>query len=145
MGCVFGEGFNRMHLPTERRKFDAERSKQARPAQNSSHPDLNAGQVHRGVYNVADPAADVRQVEVAPAFHSKCVGRVGRVWPIPVQFVFFRFDFGFSVNRGRFTPAKPRGRLCASRTEFTYCPRGTHCKNQFVHRCSSNYCPLASI
>ena len=34
-------------------------------------------------------------------------------------FFFFRFDLGFSANRGHFTPAKPRSRLCASRVEFT--------------------------
>ena len=52
---------------------------------------------------------------------------------------------GFSANRRRFTPAKPRIRPCASRNEFTHSPRGTQLKNPFLHRRSSNYCRLAKI
>ena len=35
-------------------------------------------------------------------------------------FFFFRSDSGFSANRRRFTPAKPRSRPCAAWNEFTY-------------------------
>ena len=35
-----------------------------------------------------------------------------------MRFFFFRFRFGVSANRGRFTPAKPRSRPCASRNEL---------------------------
>ena len=62
-----------------------------------------------------------------------------------MQFFFSRFDFGFSANRGHFTPAKPRSRPCASRNELTYSPRGVKCKHPLVHRRSSNYCRLAKI
>ena len=58
---------------------------------------------------------------------------------------FFSIRFGFSANRGRFTPAEPRNRMCASQYELTYSPKGTQCKNPLVHRRSSNYCRLAKI
>ena len=64
--------------------------------------------------------------------------------PIPMR-LFFCPILGFSANRRRFTPAKPRSRPCASRNEFTYSARGTQCKNPLVHRRSSNYCRLAKI
>ena len=36
---------------------------------------------------------------------------------------FFRFDFDFSANLGRFAPATPRNRPCACRNEFIYSER----------------------
>ena len=47
-------------------------------------------------------------------------GHVPLCEAVSCAFFFFSFDFGFSGNRGRFTPAKPWNRPCAPRNELTY-------------------------
>lgn len=61
-----------------------ERSKRGQHASSpldTTHPDLNAGQVRRGVKDVSDQTAHFRKVEVAPNLHHKgtdSIRKVGR-------------------------------------------------------------------